>query len=391
MRADPAPALLDALDCLRVAVTVYDSAERLTYANAQYNYLFRQLPPRESLLGQTYAKLVAIELSSGEVDACGETSRYITLRRAQLHAGDYAPFDIQLFDGRVVEIKTRRTKDGGWIALWTDATQARAFVERIEKRLAKSETEVKKQAVYLADLTRRLDEASSGADTAKTTLLRTMSHELKTPLNAIMGFAELMRGTANRITPSQISDYAGLVYAAGANLLRLISQILDLTRVAAGRYPLSRIELPAVTLFHDAVETFAVRAREKNLTLDMSDCAEDAVIHADEGAAIAMVRNLVENAVNFTQAGGTVRLSARRCGEFVRIAVADNGPGVCAEDVARIVEPFEQGERGIAGKPDGAGLGLPLVKALAELHGGSLTLASAPGKGFTAMIEIAAA
>src|SRR6185437_5064836 len=122
--------------------------------------------------------------------------------------------DITLFDGRVVEIKTRRTKDGGWIALWTDATQARAFVDRIEKKLAKSETEVKQQAVYLADLTRKLDEASSEADTAKTTLLRTMSHELKTPLNAILGFADLMRSMPARLSPAQIADYSGLIHGA---------------------------------------------------------------------------------------------------------------------------------------------------------------------------------
>lgn len=390
-RADPAPALLDALDCLRVAVTVYDSAERLIYANAHYNYIFRALPPNEKLLGQTYAKLVALELNSGEVDAGGDAGRYITLRRAQLHAADYAPFDITLFDGRVVEIKTRRTKDGGWIALWTDATQARAFVDRIEKRLAKSETEVKQQAVYLADLTRKLDEASSEADTAKTTLLRTMSHELKTPLNAILGFADLMRSMPARLSPAQIADYSGLIHGAGSNLLRLIVQILDLTKVAAGRFPLNRIELPVSTLFHDAIEVYAVRANDKHLMLDMQDCAGDAIIHADEGAAIVMVRNLMENAVNFTQPRGTVRLSALRSANMVRITVADNGPGVAACDLARITQPFEQAERGIAGKPDGAGLGLPLVKALAELHGGGLSLESAPGKGFSATIEIPAA
>ena len=292
-RADPALALLDALDCLRVAVTVYDSAERLIYANAHYNYLFRTLPPNEKLLGQTYAKLVALELSCGDVKADGDVARYITLRRAQLHAADYAPFDITLFDGRVVEIKTRRTKDGGWIALWTDATQARSFVERIETRLAKSESEVRQQAMYLADLTRKLDAASSEADTAKTTLLRTMSHELKTPLNAIMGFAELMHNTANRLTPAQIADYSGLIHAAGANLLRLITQILDLTKVAAGRFPLNRLALPAATLFHDALETYGARAREKHLTFDVMDCATNAIVHADEAAASCMIRNLV--------------------------------------------------------------------------------------------------
>jgi len=389
--ADPALAALDALDCLRVAVTVYDSAERLIYANAHYNYLFRALPPHGQLIGQTYAELVALELARGEIVPDCATKDYIAKRRAQLHARDYAPVDIALFGGRTVEIKTRRTKDGGWIAIWTDATQARAFVERVQKRLTKSESEAKKQAMYLADLTRRLDEASSEADSAKTTLLRTMSHELKTPLNAILGFADLMQNAAARLKPAQIADYSALIHAAGGNLLRLINQILDLTKMAAGRFPINPIALPVSTLFHDAMEASAVRVCEKHLTLAIEACADDAVIEADEGAAIGMVRNLVENAVSFTQEGGTITLSAVRAGGKVRIRVADNGPGVAAGDLSRIVEPFEQASRGMTDKPQGAGLGLPLVKALAELHGGRLALESAPGKGFAATVELPAA
>jgi two-component system cell cycle sensor histidine kinase PleC len=387
--ADPALAVLDALDCLRLAVTVYDSAERLIYANAHYNYLFRALPRYEHLIGKSYADLVALELSCGEIAPEDENGRYIAMRRAQLHADGYAPLDIALFDGRVVEIKTRRTRDGGWIAIWTDATQARAFTERVQKRLAKSESEIKKQAMYLADLTRKLDEASSEADSAKTMLLRTMSHELKTPLNAILGFADLMQTASDRLSAAQVADYSGLIHGAGENLLRLINQILDLTKVAAGRFPLSRIALPAATLFHDAMEACVARAREKHLTIAIENC--DAVVHADEGAAIAMVGNLVENAVNFTQAGGAITLSASREGDVVRLRIADNGPGVAAADLARITEPFEQASRGMTGKPQGAGLGLPLVKALAELHGGRLALESDAGKGFVAIIELPAA
>ena len=375
----------------RIAVTVYDSAERLTYANAHFNYLFRAMPPCERLIGRTYAEIVALELACCEIADPGDAPAYIAERCAQLHADDYAPFDIALFDGRIVEIKTRRTADGGWIALWTDATQARAFVERTQRKLKKTEAEARQQASYLADLTRKLDEVSNEADTAKTTLLRTMSHELKTPLNAILGFADLMQTCSLRLTASQIAEYSSLIHAAGTNLLRLINQILDLTKIAAGRFALNRIALPVSTVFDDATQVYAARANAKNVSLVVEDCAADALALADEGALTQMVRNLVENAVNFTGNGGAVLLSATREDGFVRIRIHDNGPGVSPTDLARITEPFEQAVRGMTDRPDGAGLGLPLVKALAELHGGGLTIESAAGKGFTATIALPAA
>ncbi len=388
--ADNAPSVLDALDCLRLAVTVYDSAERLTYANAHYNYLFRALPPHDALIGRTYAELVALELACCEIADPGEPARYIAARRAQLHADDYAPFDIALFDGRVVEIKTRRTKDGGWIALWSDATQARSFVERAHLRLQQSEAEALRQATYLADLTRKMDAVSDEANTAKTTLLRTMSHELKTPLNAILGFADLMQCCSTRLTGEQIVEYSGLIHTAGTNLLRLINQILDLTRIAAGRFALNRVAQPLASVFADAIGAYASRAHAKNVSVVVEHCGEDAVAHADEAALATMVRNLVENAVNFTGDGGTVFLAAVREGALVRVRIRDNGPGVSAADLARITEPFEQAVRSIHGRPDGAGLGLPLVKALAELHGGGLVIESTPGEGFTATINVPA-
>lgn len=520
IRAGSAQAVLDALDCLRVAVTIFDSQEKLIHANAHYNYLFRSLPPHEDLVGRCYGELIALELAGGELAFDGDANAYIEQRRTQFQSGDYAPRDIHLSDGRIVEIKARRTAEGGWIALWTDATQARhvlarledaihlsadafafwdrhdrlilcndAFaqlhgygktddligisftdmikntarrgfvkiegdaegwiarridthrspagaltltmasgaayfvreramrdggratvytdvtdrsraetalaeqtraLERTERKLANSETEAKKQATYLSDLTRRLDEASVEADTAKTTLLRTMSHELKTPLNAILGFADLMRATASRIRPDQIAEYSGLIHMAGGNLLRLINQILDLTKIAAGRFPLNCSAIPAGTMLRDASELYGPRASEKQVLLEAVEC-DGASVHADEMALATMVRNLVENAVTFTQKGGTIWLSAKRHHTRVHITIADNGPGVAAPDLSRITEPFEQASRGMTDKPNGAGLGLPLVKALAELHGGTLTLHSVQGEGFTAILDLPAA
>ena len=505
--ADVAPVVLDALDCLRVAVTIFDSDERLIYANAHYNYLFRSMPRAEGLPGRTYDELIRLEIVGGETALDGEIEDYVAARRAQFRNSDYAPRDIRLCDGRIVEIKARRTAEGGWIALWSDATHARhvlvrledaidlsadAFAfwdsrdrltlcnadfaqlhgegrsedllginfeemigntvrrghvridgdaanwiarriethrspagtltvemasgaaylvreratrdggratvytdvtdrRRVESALKKSQIEAEAQATYLADLTARLDAASSEADAAKTTLLRTMSHELKTPLNAILGFADLLRSTAPRFSMDQIVEYSGLIHMAGRNLLRLINQILDLTKVAAGHFPLHSNPVPVASVLHDAFDQYRAAAGEKSITFRIRPCPADAIAMADEAALMTMVRNLVENAVTFTHNGGEISLSAERAGDVVRIRIADNGPGVAIADLARIVQPFEQAGRSTHNHPYGAGLGLPLVKSLAEMHGGALILQSAPGEGFAAILQLPAA
>ncbi len=509
-------AVLDALDCLRVAITVFDSETRIVYLNRHYNYLFRTMPPAAALLGRRYEDLIRLELAGGEIAPAPSPrseEAYVAKRLAQLRDSDHRPFDIHLGDGRIIEVKARKTVSGGWIALWSDATAARrafgqlatavelsadAFVlwdrddrialcnpafahlhgdtsaERLvgmrftdmidtvlhrklvaldttaeawrEKRLVthraeagaltvsmasgksylvreratrdgghasvytdvtdqqrteaalaevrdaldKSVARARQQTSYLADLTKRLDEAEQGAAQAKTTFLRTMSHELKTPLNAIIGFSDLLRTASSHFSAEQIGEYAGLIHLAGNNLLRMQNQILDLTKIAAGRYLLKRTSVPVAGILYGAADTQGERAEAKSLGLNVL-APDDLLADADENALSAMVGHLAENAVSFTQNGGAITLSAMREGDRVRIVVSDNGPGVAAEDLQRILEPFEQVGQGTAGSARGSGLGLPLVAALAELHGGTLTIDSTLGDGFTATLDLPAA
>ena len=523
MHSDLSAELLPALDCLRVAITLFDAGERLTYCSQHFNYIFRALPNRESLIGRTYEDLIRMELACGEITIEGahDTESYVAYRRAQLRSGEYAPRDVELADGRIVEVKARQTDEGGWIVLWSDATHARhllrrletavdlsadafafwdsgdrlilcsalfaelhgyhspdemlgeqfrdivvtaarrdrfkiegevedwierridthgapagaltlqthsgaaflvrdratrdggratvftditerhraeralaeqnATLERTNKALKTSEFEARRQAKYLSDLTKRLGAAEAEADTAKTALLRTMSHELKTPLNAILGFSDLLRMSADRFQPDQISEYAGLIHQAGGNLLKLINQILDLTKIAANRFPLRRRPLPAGGAIWSAADTHAARAAEKNIAIEIADCEADLLVDADENALAGIIGQLIENAVNFTQNGGRVRIDAARKNNVIRFVVADNGPGVNAEDLQRIQRPFEQAGRSMTDHTQGAGLGLPLAQGLAELHGGRLTIASVLGEGFTATLDIPAA
>jgi cell cycle sensor histidine kinase DivJ len=217
-----------------------------------------------------------------------------------------------------------------------------------------------------------------------------MSHELKTPLNAIIGFSDLLGALADQAGPDQVREYAGLIHQGGNNLLRLINQILDLTKISAGRYELRRQSLDANLGLWLARDNYEERATAKNIAI-VAETSAELMIDVDENAYGVMVGHLVENAVQYTQAGGEVRLSVERRGDLARITVADNGPGVPPQDLDRILEPFEQGGRATTDHAAGAGLGLTLVKAFCELHGGTLTLESTPGEGFMAVIELPAA
>jgi two-component system CheB/CheR fusion protein len=258
------------------------------------------------------------------------------------------------------------------------------------RALAETRSAAAAQASYLADLNKRFDEAAASADTTKTTLMRTMSHELKTPLNAIIGFSDLMLSMADRFGPEQVKEYAGLIHEGGQNLLRLINQILDLTKLSAGRYELRRARLDAGAMLWAAYGAFETRAKEKDIVLDANGAPVGLIVDADETAIQTIIFQLVDNALAFTPPGGKVELEAVRDGATVRITVRDNGPGVAAHDIERILRPFEQGGRGTADHTSGAGLGLTMAKAFAEAHGGSLTIESDAGQGFTARVALPA-
>ena len=376
------PSVLEALHCLRVAITVFDAGERLLFVNKHFNYLFRSLPPRDELIGLSYEELIRLELAGREIAGpSSDIDGFVAERRSQFATGDNRPRDIALTDGRSVEIKVQRTTSDGRIALWTDVTEHR--------HVEKAQAESNRQASTLANLAQKLDLAAAEADSTKTTLLRTMSHELKTPLNAIIGFSDLLGSMAECLGPEQVKEYAGLIHQGGKNLLRLINQILDLTKISAGRYELRRTNVDAGSLLWLAKDEFQAQAQKKSIAIDAECCPAGLLVHADETALAAMARALIENAVSFTQEGGVVRLSVSKDAGAVKIRVCDNGPGVAPTDLERILRPFEQGGRGTTDHSGGAGLGLTLVKAFCELHGGALKLESAGG--FSATIELPAA
>jgi len=236
------------------------------------------------------------------------------------------------------------------------------------------------------------------ASRMKSEFLANMSHELRTPLNAIIGFAEVLRdGLAGELEPKQ-KDYANEIYMSGGHLLALINDILDLSKVEAGKMTLT-LEPVSVSMLVQAglqVVKETATAHRQRLTAQVApDLGE---VWLDGRKFKQILYNLLSNAVKFTPDGGEVRLEARRVtpeappdgpgASFLEIVVKDSGIGVPAADQARLFEPFTQIDSTLARRYQGTGLGLAMVRRLAELHGGTVALRSAPGEGSTFTVRL---
>jgi signal transduction histidine kinase len=216
-----------------------------------------------------------------------------------------------------------------------------------------------------------------------------MSHELRTPLNAVLGFSEIMVGEAfGPLGNERYRSYAKDIHTSGAHLLSIINDVLDLSKAAAGKLEL--VEGPV--LAQEAVETVCrlIRPRVAELKLQLAVCLppEPLVIHADERLLKQMLLNLLSNACKFTPAGGHIDCTVTMSDDGVRFAVTDTGIGIPEEHLSRVVQPFVQVDSSLARRHEGTGLGLSLVKAMAELHGGRLELASTVGQGTTAAVVL---
>jgi PAS domain S-box-containing protein len=231
------------------------------------------------------------------------------------------------------------------------------------------------------------------ANKAKSEFLAHMSHELRTPLNAIMGLSETM--TLELFGPlgtARYRDYADDVLGAARHLLTLINEVLDLSKIEAGQRDLT----PAPTALGDVLDGVRLlvsgRSKERGVAIDDRAARGAPVLDIDAQAMRQVLTNLVDNAVKFSPAGGTVRIEAGRTTEGgARIAVVDDGPGMTRSEAQEAVQPFRQNRVTARTEEHGVGLGLPIAARLVELHGGTLTLDSAPGKGTRAIIDLPAA
>jgi signal transduction histidine kinase len=217
----------------------------------------------------------------------------------------------------------------------------------------------------------------------KSEFLANMSHELRTPLNAIIGFSEVLHEQMFGALNEQQLGYVDDVLESGKHLLALINDVLDLSKVEAGRMELEINDVLLADALRSGLALQGERATRAGIALGLSVEPSNIVIRADERKLRQVVFNLLSNAVKFTPNGGHVDVSARITDGVVEIAVADTGPGIAPEDQELIFEEFQQAPVASGGHVEGTGLGLPLSRKLVEIHGGRLWVESAVGAGST--------
>jgi signal transduction histidine kinase len=240
------------------------------------------------------------------------------------------------------------------------------------------EQKVEQRTAELAFANRKLDEASRH----KSTFLANMSHELRTPLNAIIGFSEVLLDPSLKVTEQQRKQFLSDIFSSGKHLLRLINEVLDLSKVEAGRMELHVQAAPLRDAIDAAQKTMGPLAAKKSIEMCVESEGEIGSVPMDVARIRQVLINLLGNAIKFTPDGGSVWVRADRDDGRVRIEVGDTGPGIAKEDCQRIFVEFQQlATKGNGYKYEGTGLGLALSKKFVELHGGKLWVESEPGKG----------
>lgn len=239
------------------------------------------------------------------------------------------------------------------------------------------------ERALLKDQQRLLDELRV-ANEAKSNFMARMSHELRTPLNAVIGFSDVMlHETMGPVGTPVYVDYLKHIHGSGAHLLQLINDILDLSKIEAGRFELRESVMCPQEAVDDAIAMVRLRAEDGGVTLT-NDLPGGVTLRADALALKQIAINLLSNAVKFTPPGGSVtcRGGILPDGSF-QISVEDTGHGIPPEDLEWVFKPFGQSESGYHARERGTGLGLPIVRSLMELHGGAAALTSIVGKGTT--------
>ncbi|HYY39335.1 MAG TPA: ATP-binding protein [Xanthobacteraceae bacterium] len=383
--------LRDAIETIPEAFVVWDAQNRLVLCNSNFQEL-HNLPDEAIKAGASYESVVAAgrkPVVRSKVTSEGQSPGART-------------FEAQLDDGRWLHISERRTKDGGYVSVGTDITNIKRHEEKLmesEKRLMAtvadlrhSQQKLERQAEEVADLAEKYAEEKTRAEEAsqaKSKFLANMSHELRTPLNAIIGFSEIMEsGMFGPLGSDKYREYCSDIHQSGQYLLDVINDILDMSKIEAGRIRLDAEPIELEPFLNDAMRVVSGRANDKRLQLT-ARIGRGIRLSADHRLLKQIMLNLLSNAVKFTPEGGRVTIRARKTsGGWVSISIADTGIGIPEEALARLGRPFEQVESQLTKSHQGSGLGLAIAKSLTELHHGSMRIRSTPGRGTMVLLRL---
>ena len=383
--------LRDAIETIPEAFVLWDADNRLVLCNSNFQDL-HDLPDEAIKSGTAYEQVVA-------------AGRKPVVHTTGNHDAEPSPgartFEAQLEDGRWLHISERRTKDGGYVSVGTDITNIKLHEEKLihsERRLMAtvadlraSQQALETQAQQLSELAEKYSEEKTRAEDAnqaKSKFLANMSHELRTPLNAIIGFSEIMAsGMFGPLGADRYDEYCRDINSSGQYLLEVINDVLDMSKIEAGRMRLAPEPIQLEQMLTDALRVVSSKATEKKLALAL-DAEAEIAFEADRRACKQVILNLLSNAVKFTPDGGRVDVRGRLRGDWIVIAIEDTGIGIPHDALKRLGRPFEQVESQLTKSHQGSGLGLAIARSLVELHGGFMRIRSRIGDGTIVVVRL---
>ena len=370
--------LHDALRAMNDSFVIWDQRDQLTLWNAKFEDFFG-FQPGNLMSGLDHAT-VQYHASNAIED--------------QIGANEQQGYEILLKDGRWIRYLETPTADGGRVSIGTEITAIRTREHQLrenEQALQKTVNVLRKSQSRIVELAESYEQEKIRAEEAnqsKSEFLANMSHELRTPLNAINGFSDIMKKEMfGPLGDPRYSEYVSDILFSGQHLLSLINDILDMSKIEAGKMTLHVESLDVNDLILQVIRIVRGRAEDNNQKI-VYDNKETREIEADPRAVKQVLLNLITNAIKFTPEGGIVSLDVSVKSAGVIIQVSDTGIGISPEDLARLAQPFEQVENKETHQVEGTGLGLALSKSLVELHGGNFRMESTVGEGTSVIFTL---
>ena len=322
-------------------------------------------------------------------------------RGTRVHDVVVDQYEARLDGHQWLQINETRTAGGGYVSVGTDITALKESEQRLSERgaelgstvedLRRSRRALEQQAQQLVDLTEKYAMEKARAESAnrsKSEFLANISHELRTPLNAVIGFSEMMqKNMFGPLGSQKYAEYAEDIHESGRYLLEVINDILDMSKIEAGRLTLDIKPIDAGAIIKDSMRIVSRSAEQRGVALSRIG-PELVPLSADDRALKQILLNLLSNAVKFTPRGGDVTVGVEFTEQAVRIAIADTGIGIPEEDLHKLGLPFEQVENQFTKSHKGTGLGLAISRSLVELHGGHIEIASRVQEGTTVTVHL---